>query len=178
MNERTWVDVSAPYLKPRAAGETDAWADESARQGRLGTQQLREVAEVVAPDDVAEALGIERGERVVVRRRTMLLDHEPFELTDSYYPLSIATGTPLAEPRKVRGGAPTVLAEIGKQPSRVHEHVSTRPPTDLERDLLGLGDQWVLVLFRTVMAEDGAPVEVSVMTMVPTGRRLSYELSL
>lgn len=45
--------------------------------------------------------------------------------------------------------------------------------------MLGLADgQWVLILFRTTMADDGAPIEVSVMTMVPTNRRLTYELTL
>ncbi|GLZ29907.1 hypothetical protein Lesp02_20970 [Lentzea sp. NBRC 105346] len=179
MDEPTWVDVSAPYLTARAAGQPDAWTDETAKQGRKGTQRLREVVQVVPPEDVARALDLPTGDPVVVRRRTMFLDDRPYELTDSYYPLAIAGGTPLAEPRKVRGGAPTVLAELGRQPRKIREDVSTRPATAEERELLELGeDQWVLVLMRTAMAEDGAPVEVSVMTMVPTDRRLSYELSL
>ncbi len=68
-----------------------------------------------------------------------------------------------------------------KRPSRVREDVSTRPATDQERELLELADgQWVLVLvlFRASMADDGTPIEVSVMTMVPTNRRLTYELTL
>ena len=179
VNEPTWTDVSAPYLSPRGQGQADAWTEEAARQNRTGSQQLREVAEVVPPADVAEALRLASGERAVVRRRTMHLDGRSFELTDSYYPLSIAAGTPLAEPRKVRGGAPTVLAELGKRPHRVREDVSTRPAADQERELLELVDgQWVLILFRTTTAEDGTPIEVSVMTMVPTNRRLTYELLL
>ncbi|MFI6101552.1 GntR family transcriptional regulator [Lentzea sp. NPDC051213] len=177
--ESTWTDVSAPYLTPRTGPRSDAWAEEAAAQGRRGTQKLREVGEVLPPSDVARALGLGDGESAIVRRRTMFLDDQPFELTDSYYPLAVASGTPLAEPRKVRGGAPTVLANLGRRPHRIREDVSTRPATDEERVLLELDDmQWVLILFRTAMAEDGTPIEVSVMTMVPTNRRLTYELNL
>lgn len=179
MEEPIWTDMSTPYLRPRTGGQSDVWAQETTRQGRRGTQDLRQVAEVVPPAEVARALGLTEAETTVVRRRTMLLDGVPFELTDSYYPRSLALGTPLAEPRKVGGGTPAVLAELGKRPSRVREDVSTRPATDQERELLDLDDsQWVLILFRTTMAEDGTPIEVSVMTMVPTNRRLTYELTL
>jgi GntR family transcriptional regulator len=171
--------VSTPYLTPRTAGQSDAWTEETVSQGRRGAQVLREVAETVPPVEVARVLGLSHGEPVVVRRRTMHLDDRPFELTDSYYPLAVAVGTPLAEPKKIKGGAPTVLADQGKRPHRIREDVSTRPATDLERRLLELDDsQWVLILFRVTMAEDGTPVEASVMTMVPTNRRLTYELTL
>ncbi len=179
MDEPTWTDVSTPYLTPRTTGQSDAWTEETARQGRRGTQELREVAEIVPPAEVARALALAEGEQAIVRRRLMRLDGQPFELTDSYYPQAIAAGTPLAEPKKIKGGAPAVLSELGKRPHRIREDVSTRPATGSERELLELGDaQWVLILFRTSMAEDGTPIEVSVMTMVPTNRRLTYELTL
>jgi GntR family transcriptional regulator len=179
VDEQTWTDVSAPYLTPRVDGQSDAWTEETARQGRQGTQELREVVEAVPPAEVARALGLPEGEPAVIRRRTMRLDGRPFELTDSYYRRAIAAGTPLAEPKKIKGGALAVLAEQGKRPRRIREDVSTRPATDLERALLELDDsQWVLILFRATMAEDGTPIEVSVMTMVPANRRLTYELTL
>lgn len=70
-----WVSISTPYLRPRSLGEPNAWAEETAQQGRTGKQRLREVAEVVPPSGVAEALNSPAGEMVVVRRRVMLLDH-------------------------------------------------------------------------------------------------------
>lgn len=178
-SSREWVSISTPYLRPRPPGEPDAWAEETAQQGRTGRQRLREVAEVVPPPGVAVALNSPAGEMVVVRRRVMLLDEHPVELTDSYYPASIARGTGLAEPRKIPGGAITLLAELGYRPHHVQEDVSARAPSAEERQLLALGhDEWVLVLSRLVMADSGLPIEASVMTMTANGRQLRYQLAV
>src|SRR5436305_1117472 len=107
----TWTSVSAPYVTPRASG--DPWMQEAAQHGRTGTQRLREVLTIPPPPAVAEALDLQPGKPVVVRRRVMLLDNQPVELTDSYYPATIAGGTPLAEHRKIPGGAVTLLASLG-----------------------------------------------------------------
>lgn len=174
-----WISVSTPYVTPRSTGEREAWADEAARQGRAGTQRLIEVVAVVPSPLVAEALNVVAGEFVVVRRRVMLLDGEPVELTDSYYPMSIAGGTRLAETSKIPGGAVTLLAELGYRPCRISEDVSARPPTAEEREALALGPQeWVLQLIRVATADDGQPVEASVITMTAGGRHLRYQLSV
>lgn len=173
---KDWSDNSAPYVQPRH-GQTDAWTTEAARQGRRGTQQIREVDEVPAPDVVATALRLQPGELVVVRRRLVLLDEQPYELADSYYPVTIARGTALAEPHKVPGGAVTLLAELGYQPHRLEEDVYARPATTDERGLLRLDDnEWVLTLTRLSRTRDAIPVEVTVMTMVARDRHLQYDL--
>lgn len=174
-----WVSVSTPYLRPRSPGEPDAWTEETVQQGRTGRQLLREVREVLPPSRVAEAIKSPAGEMVVVRRRIMLLDEHPVELTDSYYPGSIARGTPLAEPKKIPGGAITLLAELGYRPRHVHEDVSAQRPSAEERQLLTLGhDEWVLVLSRLVIADGSLPIEMSVMIMVAQGRHLRYQLTV
>jgi GntR family transcriptional regulator len=174
-----WVSVSVPYLRPRSPGEPDAWSEETAQQGRTGKQRLREVAEVVPPLSVAQALNSPSGETVVVRRRVVLLDEQPVELTDSYYPASVARGTRLAQPRKIPGGAITLLAELGYRPHQVHEDVSARPPNAEEQQLLALRhDEWVLVLSRLVMTDSRLPIEASVMTMTANGRHLRYQLTV
>jgi DNA-binding GntR family transcriptional regulator len=173
-----WESVSSPYLRPRRAGEVDAWAEETAERKVSGAQQLREVAEVPPPDPVAEGLGLGPDEPVIVRRRVMLVDDRPVELTDSYYPLAIARGTALAEPRKIRGGAITLLADLGYRVQRVQEDVSARPATAEESQLLELADgEWVLVLIRLVRSADGRPVEMSIMTMTATDRHLRYQVT-
>ncbi|MDG4794883.1 UTRA domain-containing protein [Micromonospora sp. WMMD1082] len=179
MSGTEWLSVSMPYVLPRPERQADAWAEEAARQGGVGTQRLLNVGEVMPTGQVAEALGVEDGEPVVARQRLMLLDDRPVELTDSYYPVSIARNTALAEPRKIRGGAVSLLADLGYRPGRVREDVYTRQPDAVERRLLDLVDrEWVLGLTRVSSTEQGRPVEVSVMTMVPWGRRLRYELSI
>lgn len=172
-----WVSVSTPYVTPRRPGEPDAWAAEATQQGRVGTQRLREVTEVVPPPKVAQDLNSSPGQMVIVRRRVMLLDEQPVELTDSYYPAHIACGTGLAEPRKIPGGAVTLLTELGYPADRIHEDVSARPPSTEERELLALcPGEWVLVLSRLLVARNGQPIEMSVMTMNAYGRHLRYQL--
>lgn len=174
-----WVTVSAPYLTPRADGQRDAWTDEAAQRGRSGLQELREVAEVDPPEDVAEALRLAAGEKVVVRRRTMLLDGQPIELTDSHFPGRIARGTALAEHRKIHGGSVTLLADRGYVADKAVEEITFRPAAADEAELLGLPlEAPVIVLFRTVLTAEGVPFEVSVMTMVPEGRRLRYQIRM
>ncbi|MEU6716230.1 UTRA domain-containing protein [Nonomuraea sp. NPDC046802] len=174
----SWTDISAPYVRPRP-GRSDAWAEEAARRGHAGAQQLREVVEVRPAAEVADALGIPSGGTVIVRRRLVLLDELPVELADSYYPAVIARGTPLAEARKIRGGAVTLLSEMGYESHRIQEDVHARPATEEERQILQLGpNEWVLVLARLSMTRDGTPFEYSTMTMVARGRHLRYELSI
>lgn len=173
------MSTSTPYLRPRTSEERDAWTEEAAQQSRTGRQRLREVAEVVPPASVAEALSSPAGEMVIVRRRVMLLDEQPVELTDSYYPAYIARDTALAEPKKIPGGAVSLLAELGYRPHEVQEDISARAPSSQERQLLALEQgEWVLVLSRIVMADSKRPIEASIMTMTAQGRHLRYELAV
>jgi GntR family transcriptional regulator len=81
-----------PYLTPREKGQGDAWSADAAAQGRRGSQRIAHAGEVPAPTEVARLLGVPEREPVVVRRRLILLDDEPNELTDTYYPVGIARG--------------------------------------------------------------------------------------
>ena len=63
MSDRKWLSVSMPYVTP---GTSDSWRAEAATAGGVGSQRLLEVAEVVAPAEVAVALGEEPGGVVVV----------------------------------------------------------------------------------------------------------------
>ncbi|MEU2508854.1 UTRA domain-containing protein [Streptomyces sp. NPDC007863] len=171
-----WISETAPYLAPREPGRSDAWTEEAARRGRRGGQRLLHAGEVEAPDAVRAAWGLPAGERVVVRRRLILLDDRPVELADSYYPLSVAGGTPLAAPRKVPGGAVTLLKELGYVGSDVVEDVSAGLATGEEREHLGLAESSaVLRLLRLTRTADGTPVEAALMVM-PDGRHLTYRL--
>lgn len=179
MNSGNALDSSADYVRAQDAGAHDAWTQATASAKRSGGQQLREVAEVPAPAEVAEAFGLPVGAVVAVRRRVMLLDGRPVELTDSYYPLAVAAGTRLAEARKVPGGAPTLLRELGHEVRQVAEDVSARLATEDERELLGLESPApVIRLCRTSKTAAGVPVEVSVMTMLAEGRHLHYEFTV
>lgn len=166
---------SLAYVAPRSDGQSDAWTEEAQRRGG---QQLIEVAEVDPPEQVAKALRLAPGEKAIVRRRLILLDGAPIELADSYYPLSIARGTGLSEKRKIKGGAPTLLAQLGYTAKRAAEDLEFREATDAERSALALPQSAsVLTLLRTTTTEDGSPFEVQLMVM-KAPRRLHYEIEV
>lgn len=171
-----WVGTSAPYLGPHTG---DAWATEAAAQGARGTQRIAFAGPVVPPQTVNRALNAPEGAEVVARRRVMYLNDQPVELTDSYYPSSIAAGTALAEPRKIPGGAPRLLADLGHATAQVDEDVYSRPATAEEREALQLPNgEWVLILERTTRNAAGQPVEASVMTMAARQSRLHYTMKV
>ncbi|MFJ3673682.1 GntR family transcriptional regulator [Streptomyces sp. NPDC090106] len=168
-----WMGEAQPYLTPRKAGERDAWSAEAAAHGRRGSQRLLTVEEVDPPAPVRAFLELDPSERAIVRRRLVLLDDEPVELADSYYPAHIAKGTPLAERRKIPGGAVTLLASLGyTSGDSPLEDVAAAAATPDECEALGLPlGAPVLVLTRFTVSTAGEPMEVSVMTMT---RHLQY----
>jgi DNA-binding GntR family transcriptional regulator len=110
----------------------------------------------------------------------ILLDGQPIEVARSYWPVNVAADTPLAGTGRVRGGAVTLLAELGYKPGAVTEDVQTRPPTKEEAEALQLTDnsEWVLALTRTIATPDGRPYEVSVMVSPGRIGRLHYSMKV
>jgi DNA-binding GntR family transcriptional regulator len=103
----------------------------------------------------------------------------PIEAVDSWYPSSIASSTPLAEPKKIRGGAVTLLAELGYSAREAVDDISVRGATEAEADVLDLPvGAPVIVVFRTIVSKNNIPFEVTVMIMVPEDRHLRYPLSV
>lgn len=125
---------------------------------------LLQVAEVDPSKEVSQALRLAEGERVVVRKRLLLWDGDPVELSWSYYPLSFAAGTPLSRKAKIRGGAPQVLTDLGLSEKAFEDRVSVRQPLKEEIDALRLpASVPVFRQFRTVYTDNNRPVEVSVL---------------
>ncbi|MCH0538681.1 UTRA domain-containing protein [Streptomyces sp. MUM 203J] len=174
-----WVSTSMPYLTPRTNGQADAWTEETAARGRKGTQRVVFAGEVPAGEEVAALLGLADGDPVVMRRRIIELDGEPCEVTDTYYPADIARGTALAGTAKIRGGAVSLLAELGHIGVRVREDVTARLATDKEREALQTSpDQPVLRLARLTLDANDRPIQADLMTMPAHRQRLRYEMSI
>ncbi|MGQ0775448.1 MAG: GntR family transcriptional regulator [Pseudonocardiales bacterium] len=169
--------VSASYVTQADDQRRASWRSEAERLGMRGTQELSYVGEVSADEDIAGLLGVEPGSTVVVRRRVMSLDDEPVQLADSYYPLDLVHGTPIAEPRKLPGGTVAALERLGLELNDFEEHVSARAATPEERKTLRLADGVpVLVLMRTTHTTDGRAVEVSRAVLAADRHQLSYRL--
>lgn len=163
------VERSAEYTKPRADDQDALYQDRT---------RLTEVGPTGAPDYVARLLGIEEGDAVIVRRRTMIRNEvDPVELVTSYFPIHIASGTELAGRGGLSKGSPTALARLGFPPESSTEWVSCRLPTPDEAEKLRLAATApVLRLLRQLRMADGTPVEVTEMVMPGEGNVLRYEL--
>lgn len=177
MTDNRWTGSSTPYIQ---SGQGDAWGKEAAERGRSGTQRILGAGSQPAPLAVAEAMGVALGEPVVARQRLILLDEKPIEYANSYWPTSVAAGTQLEATGKIRGGAVSLLAELGYRPGTVSEDVQTRPPTQEEADVLQLASnsEWVLTLTRTIATPDGQPYEVSVLVSPGRIGRLHYSMEV
>lgn len=137
------------------------------------------VAEVQPPGEVAEAFGMGADGLTVLRHRLTLYDGVPVELDRSYYPVDIARGTALALSRKIKGGAPRVLAEAGYPQRDFVDRVSVRPPTTEELLLLEMPESvHLLCQLRTVYSDNGRPVEVSMLAMPGHLYELSYRQTI
>jgi GntR family transcriptional regulator len=165
------------YPAPADAGQQYAWITAHASQGRSGSSELRFVRETPAPAEVAAAYGIETGTPTVTRHQLLMLDGEPAELVWSYYTTDIARGTRLAEAKKIRGGSPVVLRELGFPPRNAVDQVMARLATVDEFAALQLPeDMPVLRQFRVVYTDDQRPIEVTVMIKAGQKYQLQYEL--
>lgn len=118
-------------------------------------------------------------EPAVLRVRLGLLDGEPAELVHSYYPAELARGTRLADRRKIPGGSPTLLADMGYPPREQVDEVATRMATTEEYELLEIpGDTPVLEIFRVVYSDDRRPIEVTVLVKPGHLYKMGYHLSI
>ncbi|WP_030675207.1 GntR family transcriptional regulator [Streptomyces rimosus] len=179
MSSGDWISTSMPYVAPGDGTPSDMWAAEAAAKGRRGSQRIVHAGEVASSAEVAELLGVPAGEPVVVRRRIMYLDDQPCELTDTYYPADIASGTGLAGVAKIPGGAVRLLAQLGHTGARIREDVQARMPDEEEREALTTGPgEPVLRLTRLTLNHSGRPIQADIMTMPAARRRLRYEIGI
>ncbi len=167
----------ASYLTAGADGSRTTWSDEVDRQGYKTTQEITEIGTVPAPADVAERLNLEPGTPAIVRRRVLRVDDTPVQLSDSYYPASLAEGTELSRPEKLRGYTMEALERLGIQLSRFQDDIYLRMPTPSEAAKLQLGRGVpVLKLLRTTYSTDNQPVEVADQILAGDRYVLSYEV--
>jgi GntR family transcriptional regulator len=124
------------------------------------------VTPLEASPRIAEALGVEKGERVIRRRRHYVLDGKPVLMADSYLPADLADGTPIVEDDTGEGGIYARLEDIGHGPVRFKEEVRARMPYRAEAALLRLGPGTpVICIVRSAFDAEGRTVEVNEMTL-------------
>ncbi|MEU0840092.1 GntR family transcriptional regulator [Streptomyces sp. NPDC005962] len=168
----------ASYMAPAAPGQPYRWISEAASHQTRGSGRLLDVAEVRPPTDVAEALRLPEDGTALLRTQVLLMDDEPVELVKSYYPLELARGTAMMDRRKIKGGTPALLAELGYPPRLSVDKVSARVPTQEQYTVLGLpGNLPVLRTLRVVYSDDERPIEATVMAKAGHLYELQYEFT-
>lgn len=167
------LSTGTNYRERRATGVTNFNA-EAAAQGQRAVQRILAVLTIPAPLEVADRLNIEPDEEVLVRRRLFVVDDEPMQLCDGYYPMDIARDSLLMESRRIKGGAHAV---IEGEPNRRRivqfvEDLDVRMPTpdETERLVIPPGVPVARVL-RTAYDAAGQPVEV-LDSLVPCDRHV------
>lgn len=166
----------ATSLTPAGVGGTFPWLTEAARHGEHAHISLLDVTETRPPADVRTALGLAADEAALLRSQILLIDDEPAELVTSYYPLSVARGTPLANRRRIKGGTPALLTELGHPPRRSVDRVSARVPTQEQFQALRLPSSLpVLCTLRVVYTDHGRPIEATAMVKAGHLYELQYE---
>ncbi len=164
------------YLRGDRRPGTAPLEAEAETQGLSRETRVLEVRSAMAPPAVAELLRQPPGTEVVVRRHLLLLDGEPAQLADSYFPARIATGTRLEEPQAFAGGVHAYLEdELHHELDHFDEVIDVRMPTpDQVRALRLLPGVPVVKLVRTLYTTDGIPVEVSDFTLAGDRITLTY----
>lgn len=166
----------AEYKNPPTDGGKYQWITAAERKGFAGRSELLDVEEVVPPYLVREAFGLGDEDTAILRRQVMYLDDEPCELVEVYFPLDLARGTPIAERRRIKGGAGRVLAEAGLPTLRCVDKVAARWPTPQQQQALKMPTKLpVLRQFRVTYSTGDRPIQAEVMTKAGHLYELEYE---
>lgn len=159
----------------RAAGRGAFMADAEASGFRPESETAIRTEQADAR--IAEILGLDEGAPVVVRDRVMRAGSVPVQLAVSRFPYEIAAGTRLEQEDTGQSGAYGLLEELGYRLGRFVEHVTTRPATVGEVDVLQLEPGTpVLTVTRIAYDTRDVPVEVNDMVLVGDRYELVYEI--
>jgi GntR family transcriptional regulator len=172
LGQQGWID--AQQGKGRFVRGIPAFAAGRTRPGRAAmeadesTSRIIDVGHVIAPDAIAAALKLHRGEAVLRRRRVVLRDDEPSELVTGYFPLPVAYGTNLDSDEPLTDSSRQQIEARHKlRFDHVTERIAARAPAPDETDLLGIPGKRTPVLVLTVIAYEatGRPLQATVLVL-------------
>jgi GntR family transcriptional regulator len=108
-------------------------------QGHTSRQDILEVATVPAPLDIAQRLGLDEGQDVVMRRLRFVVDEMPVQLVRVYYEPGLIAGSKLEQPVMIPDGVHAELRRLGVRVTRfVEDFMGARLPTPEEERALQL----------------------------------------
>lgn len=141
---------------------------------------LASYAEAPATPDEAKWLGLAPDTLVLRRDLTKQVKGETVQLQTSVIPLSIVSGTPVADPDRQPwpGGVIAELYSVGLQVTRVLEEAGVRQPTARERQALGMDAAGPVAEITRVFYVNNRAVEYSVAVIEAMGYRLSFDTAI
>lgn len=129
-----------------------------------------------ASPSVAEKLEIAPGDPVVVRRRSGTIGDVPWMIMASYFPLDIASGTPLEQAGDIAIGSIKLLADLGYPQVGFIDEIGARMPNAREFAFFGLSTGTpVVVVNRTAYSQD-RPVRMTRYIYRADRVRLTHEV--
>jgi GntR family transcriptional regulator len=150
-------------------------------QQRSAEARLLDVRFVPPPVEVARHLDLSQGEQVLVRRYLLLVDDDPVQLADSYFPAELAESSIIAEPENITPGQidADLKERFGLEPARFLDELTVRMPTADETRALRLPPGTpVASLLRTYRDPAGRPFEVAQFVLAGDKHVLVYESQL
>jgi GntR family transcriptional regulator len=149
----------AASKNPVAPGQPFSWLTNAEAEGLAARIDVLGVTTVRPPADVQAAFGNQ--DEAVVRSQLLFLNDRPAELVTAYYPTAIAVGTALVEPKRIKGGSPRLLTDLGHRPEQWVDDVTAALPTGEQVRLLRMVTREPLLrTLRTVATAGGRVVEV------------------
>jgi GntR family transcriptional regulator len=137
----------------------------------------RFLAETVdASAEVAAALDIAEGTRVLVRRSHLHLEHEPWSLVASYYPMDIASGTPLEQAGQMDKSASLVLAELGHLRAGHRDDIYARMPDPVEAEFFRLASVVPVTVVSRTAYDQSRPIRLTLYVYRADQVRLRHEM--
>lgn len=168
--------VPAATKDPSPQGEAYSWLTEAEKRGMRAESTLLSVEAVTPPADVRELLGLAEDGQAIARTQVLSLDGAPAELVKSYYPMELAQGTALEQKKKIKGGSPRLLADMGYPPVRCVDKVAARMPTLEQFMALQMPTREpVLRTLRAVYSTDDRVIEVTVMAKAGYRYEVQYD---
>lgn len=153
--------VAGDWRRHRDAGRPGFDAT-VAEHGLIGRQEILAVEDPATPPGyIADLLGLDDREPVVMRSIRMWADEKPSRLVRVWFPGAWASGTALAERRRIRGGVAGLIERMHGRITESAVDLEGRPATDAEQKLLDLPRGTQMIHTTTAfLTGDGSPVYV------------------
>jgi len=116
---------------------------------------------MLAPQDVAELLGIAEGSQVILRRSLQYLDSKPWCLVVSYYPMDIAGGTDLENARRLDASSSQLLASLDHEVLEYTDSISARMPDPIEMRFFRSGSNIPVTILSRTAQDRHRPVRLT-----------------